>query len=129
MNYFWNETLQSYFETLPLSDVEAYKKKVLKENEWKIVEVSRRPCFCHDWIDGAWVLDVEKRRAVDSEEQRGLRNQKLETEVDPIAGNSLRWADLSDVKRAEWAQYRIDLLNVPQQESFPTSIQWPTKPD
>ena len=129
MNYFWNETLQSYFETLPLSDVEAYKKKLLKENEWQIFEVSRRPCFCHDWIDGAWVLDVAKRRAVDSEEQRGLRNQKLKTEVDPIAGNSLRWADLSDVKRAEWAQYRIDLLNVPQQESFPTSIQWPTKPD
>ena len=129
MNSFWNVTEQNYFETLPLTDVEAYKAKVLKEQQWEIIEVPRRPCFCHDWIDGAWVLDVERRREADIEEQRAVRDYKLTSEVDPIAGNSLRWADLTEEKRAEWAQYRTDLLNVPQQSGFPDTINWPTKPD
>ncbi len=128
MNGFWNVTEQNYFETLPLPDVEAYKAKVLKEQQWEIIEVPRRPCFCHDWIDGAWVLDVERRREADIEEQRAVRDYKLRSEVDPVAGNALRWAALTDEKRAEWAQYRTDLLNVPQQSGFPSTIEWPTKP-
>jgi len=60
---------------------------------------------------------------------RAERNYKLQTDVDPIAGNSLRWADLTDEKRAAWTQYRTDLLNVPQQSGFPASVTWPTKPE
>jgi hypothetical protein len=60
-------------------------------------------------------------------EIRALRNSLLDSEVDPIVSNPLRWADLTDEKRAEWTQYRTDLLGVPQQADFPT-VTWPTKP-
>jgi hypothetical protein len=56
------------------------------------------------------------------------RDQKLLEEVDPIAGNALRWAELTDAKQAEWTQYRTDLLNLPEQSGFPNTITWPTKP-
>ena len=60
---------------------------------------------------------------------RGERNRLLNSQVDPIVSNPLRWADLSTEKQNEWAQYRTDLLNVPQQSGFPNTISWPTKPE
>lgn len=129
MNYFWNVTLGSYFETPPLADVDAYIARELRNNEWEIIQVPQRPCFCHDWVNGTWVLDVDRRRDADIVEFRSLRNFKLKTEVDPIAGNALRWAELTSEKQNEWSQYRTDLLNVPQQSGFPSTISWPTKPE
>lgn len=58
---------------------------------------------------------------------RADRDARL-TEVDAIAGNALRWADLTSTKQAEWSTYRQALLDVPQQAGFPNSITWPTKP-
>lgn len=60
---------------------------------------------------------------------RDQRYVKLRNEVDPVVSNPLRWADLSIEKQNEWAQYRTDLLNVPQQAGFPNTINWPTKPE
>ena len=59
---------------------------------------------------------------------RAERDNRLVTEVDPIVSHTLRWADLTAAKQAEWAQYRTDLLNVPDQAGFPHDITWPTKP-
>jgi len=56
------------------------------------------------------------------------RDEVLRNTVDPIVSNSLRWADLTAAKQTEWTQYRIDLLNIPDQAGFPTDITWPTKP-
>lgn len=61
--------------------------------------------------------------------ERAWRDHLLRSEVDPIVSNALRWAEMSSEKQAEWAQYRTDLLNVPQQSSFPNSISWPSKPE
>jgi len=58
---------------------------------------------------------------------RADRDARL-TEVDAIAGNALRWADLTSAKQAEWSTYRQALLDVPQQSGFPADITWPTKP-
>tara|TARA_R100000734_G_C3253736_1_gene54469 strand:+ start:117 stop:533 length:417 start_codon:yes stop_codon:yes gene_type:complete len=69
-------------------------------------------------------LDAEK-----SQDVRAWRDHLLQSEVDPIVSNALRWAEMSSDKQAEWAQYRTNLLNVPQQSSFPNSISWPTKPE
>ena len=69
---------------------------------------------------------------LDAELAAGLReerDQKLIMEVDPIAGNALRWAELTDAKQAEWTQYRTDLLNLPAQAGFPNTVTWPTKPE
>lgn len=69
-------------------------------------------------------LDAEAAQNV-----RGVRDDKLADEVDPIAGNTLRWNALTDAQRAAWTQYRTDLLNVPQQAGFPHDVTWPTKPE
>lgn len=60
--------------------------------------------------------------------QRHERDVILETEVDPLVSNPLRWAELTTEQQNAWAQYRIDLLNVPQQSGFPHNITFPTKP-
>lgn len=61
--------------------------------------------------------------------QRGYRNMLLAEEVDPLVTNPLRWAELTTEQQNAWAQYRIDLLNVPQQAGFPNNITFPTKPE
>jgi hypothetical protein len=58
---------------------------------------------------------------------RAERNRQLQ-EVDVIAGNALRWGELTAEKQQEWANYRQALLDVPQQAGFPENITWPTKP-
>ena len=60
-------------------------------------------------------------------EVRAERDNRL-TEVDAIAGNALRWAELDAAAQASWSAYRQALLDVPQQSGFPTSVTWPTKP-
>ena len=69
--------------------------------------------------------ELDAKKALDVRE---WRDHLLQSEVDPIVSNSLRWADMSEDKQAEWAQYRTDLLNVPQQSGFPNSVTFPTKP-
>ena len=63
-----------------------------------------------------------------SENIRDTRSFLLATEVDPLVTNPLRWADLTETKQAEWTQYRADLLNLSEQDTFPSSVTWPTKP-
>lgn len=62
-----------------------------------------------------------------AEEVRADRDGRL-VEVDAVAGNALRWADLTSDKQAEWSTYRQALLDVPQQTDFPHNITWPTEP-
>ena len=56
------------------------------------------------------------------------RNIRLQRDVDPIAGNALRWAALTEEQRQAWAAYRQTLLDVPQQSGFPNDVIWPSKP-
>lgn len=93
------------------------------------IEVEVRPEEYYDYADGAWVENAERKLSVLSSRARIQRDEKLVSEVDPIASNNLRWAELTSEKQAEWTQYRTNLLNVPQQSGFPTSISWPSKPD
>ena len=59
---------------------------------------------------------------------RAERDMKLATEVDPIAGNALRWAALTAEQQQAWADYRQALLDIPQQSGFPHDVVWPIKP-
>ena len=56
---------------------------------------------------------------------RAERNTRLE-EVDAVAGNALRWADLDVDAQEAFSAYRQALLDVPQQSGFPNEINWPT---
>lgn len=69
-------------------------------------------------------LDEQAAAAV-----RAERDMKLATEVDPIAGNALRWASLTAEQQQAWADYRQALLDVPSQSGFPHDIVWPNKPE
>jgi len=66
--------------------------------------------------------------ATAAEEVRTYRDELL-LEVDAVAGNTLRWAALDAATQDEWATYRQALLDIPQQDSFPYDITWPTKPE
>ena len=66
--------------------------------------------------------------AAEAASVRADRDGRL-TEVDAIAGNALRWAELTSEQQSLWTQYRTDLLNVPQQYGFPHDVIWPTKPE
>jgi len=59
---------------------------------------------------------------------RGQRDNLL-AELDSIVGNPLRWASFSTEQQTAWANYRQALLDVPQQDGFPNTITWPTKPE
>ena len=65
---------------------------------------------------------------ITADQVRAERNSLLVTVVDPIAGNVLRWADLSAEQQQAWADYRRALLNVPQQSGFPANVNWPIRP-
>ena len=69
-------------------------------------------------------IDAEAAAAVRSE-----RGHILETEVDPIVSNPLRWADMTTAEQNAWSQYRTDLLNITDQAGFPHDVTWPTKPE
>lgn len=64
-----------------------------------------------------------------AETVRNDRDSILRNVVDPLVSNPLRWADMTAEKQAEWVTYRRALLDVPQQEGFPTDITWPTQPE
>lgn len=72
-------------------------------------------------VVSAHELDAYKALLIRQERSRHL------IEVDRIAGNALRWAELTPDAQARIAQYRRDLLDVPQQAGFPWSVEWPIK--
>ena len=81
-------------------------------------------------LDGVVVdRDLPEQSPPTSDEVRSIRNNKLRSEVDVIASNALRWADLTSDEQTAWSTYRTSLLGVPQQEGFPTTVAWPTKPE
>lgn len=71
---------------------------------------------------------AEEVRAELELEIREERNFYLE-QMDAIISNPLRWAAMSSEQQNEWTTYRQALLDVPQQETFPESVTWPTRPD
>lgn len=71
----------------------------------------------------------EEIAAEQASEIRGARHVLLVNEVDKYAANALRWADLTSAQQAELSTYRQTLLDITDQETFPESVTWPTKPD
>jgi hypothetical protein len=69
----------------------------------------------------------EELDAALAEAGRADRDARL-MDVDAVAGNTLRWAALTSAEQAIWAVYRQALLDVPQQEGFPSEVTWPVAP-
>jgi len=74
---------------------------------------------------GAYVAPTQAELdAALASEVRAERDSLLVV-VDVIVSNPLRWASLSSDKQNEWSTYRQDLLDVPQQSGFPSTVTWP----
>ncbi len=85
----------------------------------------------HNKIDSDGVTSFADART-DDEKASGIRSQRsaiLRDTVDPIAGNTLRWNELTGDKQGEVAEYRTKLLGITDQSDFPHSVIWPDKPE
>ena len=85
-----------------------------------VTDMPERPVgyYKFDYTQKAWVQDYDK---ADSE-QRIKRNRLLK-ESD--------WTQLPDVpinNRTEWAAYRQELRDIPEQSGYPYSVVYPTPP-
>lgn len=71
-----------------------------------------------DAEQAAFLLDADNRTAA---EARAKRDDLL-TDSD--------WTQVADapVDQAAWAAYRQSLRDIPEQEGFPNTINWPTEP-
>jgi len=58
---------------------------------------------------------------------RATRGHLLQR-LDSIVSNPLRWPTYTPEQQVEIAAFRQALLDVPQQEGFPTDIKWPEPP-
>ena len=96
--------------------------------DWETLDESDNDCDVgsEKQPDGSW-LRPQKNPKVMTERVRKHRDNLL-VELDAVAGNPLRWAAMAAEEQTEWSTYRHALLNVPQQEGFPLSVTWPTKP-
>ena len=54
------------------------------------------------------------------------RKYLLETIVDPLVMNPLRWGDLTAQEQERVKKYRRALLDITDQDGFPHNIEWPT---
>lgn len=69
---------------------------------------------------------------------RYVRNEKLRIEVDPIVSNPLRWEGMTEEQQNAWKNYRLELLAITTNPSFPwyeqvvehgiDAVPWPTRP-
>jgi hypothetical protein len=57
---------------------------------------------------------------------RAKRKQLLETIVDPVVSNPLRWNDLTADQQQAYKDYRQALLDITDQDGYPETIEWPT---
>lgn len=72
-------------------------------------------------------ISQEKATQIKSEDERETRNILL-ADLDAVVSNPLRWDSLSESSKKTLMDYRIALLDVPQQKDFPWSVDWPEKP-
>lgn len=67
----------------------------------------------------------------DEQKASTIRQQRdyLLSELDVVVSNPLRYAEFSEEEKSQIAVYRQALLDVPQQDGFPDSVDWPAKPE
>ena len=77
--------------------------------------------YIFDYNEKSWILNVDQTKNL----IRQARNRALMI-IDRV--NPVWYASLTADQQQELQQYRTQLLNVPQQSGFPTTIDWPNKP-
>ena len=70
----------------------------------------------------------EELAIVSAEKIRTKRAGILSSLVDPVISNPMRWDALTSTQQNEVTSYRTALLDITDQDTFPTSVTWPTIP-
>lgn len=70
----------------------------------------------------------EELAVVSAAEIRTKRAGILSSLVDPVISNPMRWDALTSTQQNEVTAYRTALLDITDQDTFPTSVTWPTTP-
>lgn len=102
----------------------------------KVVEGT--PALINNEWTQVWV--EEDKFNTDEDGTKAEKEAAYQSEIDSVACASVRqdrndrlgrtdWMALSDViMPTEWATYRQELRNVPEQDGFPYDVNWPEKP-
>lgn len=95
-----------------------------------LIKKPQRPSRYYNWDmpSKQWILDEQMQFECESFTVREKRDLLLK-ELDEIVANPLRWAGFTSEIQAKLIQYRLDLLNVPQQTGFPLNVVFPEKPE
>lgn len=114
-----------YWETTTTPSIE-----ILSEYPEGTVEIDVQPSEGYTYNGLEWIAPTEEWIfELTSERVRLQRRHILTTQVDPVVSNPLRWASFSETKQTEWTVYRQALLDIPNQNSFPSDVTWPTPPE
>lgn len=101
----------------------AVKDDVAETGQWVYNQIiSGAAGDIEDYSPPATPTDAEL-----AEHARNERTRLLQY-LDYIVSNPLRWASYSEEQQAVIAKYRQDLLDITDQEGFPTNIVWPQSP-
>ena len=122
---FWHPTL-GYWETIsdPSDEIKAAYEAGTIEVPVRPTEISTWNTETNTWNEPP----VEELDALKARDIRDLRNYYLDTRVDRVVSNPLRWASMSAEQQEVYTTYRQALLDISTQVGFPTSIVWPTPP-
>lgn len=129
----FGDNVKAYGDLQSLMDAEAKLKTgqlfdyVLGFNEWNDVDC------CARMVNGQLVLgpseeDVYEKHAEIIRNERYLRLRQCD-KISPM-----RWNAMTEKQRQTWTDYRIALLNIPQQKGFPWNgdpdkVPWPKEPE
>lgn len=86
------------------------------------VKVPVRPSPFHEWDGSSWVEISAMKNEQATSAARAQRNALLAASD---------WTQIPDapVDKVAWAAYRQALRDIPQQNGFPDSVTWPSKPE
>lgn len=127
-----------------LEKIDESINEIVQKTDYELVTEGARELDAFEYIDDdsetiitAQTVDelfnVGKITAAERDEYRAqqIRSQRdiQLQELDEIVMNPLRWNAFSAVQQSELAEYRLALLDVPQQTSFPNSVIWPDMPE
>ena len=109
-----DENGQGGYNVVP-KDIDPYNAYTIEEVEAYLAE---HPEVLLDYE----AIEMQKL----TREARAKRDNLLKETVDSV--NPMRWEALTELQKDAWRAYRQALLDVPQQEGFPTNISWPEVP-
>ena len=77
--------------------------------------------------DTAFIANITGTIAAEAEKVRNYRDNLLNT-CDTVYCNAEKWAAMTENKQKAWTAYKDALRDVPEQDGFPYTVNWPVMP-